>query len=69
MKFRDRARQDLAAARENIGVAPIVAAAVDVATVVVGGVMIGFASSIVLQAIGVVLAIVGLVSLIWRVMR
>lgn len=69
MKLRDRARQDLAAARENIGVTSIVATAVDVATIVVGGVMIGFASSVVLQAIGVVLAIVGLVSIIWRVMR
>lgn len=69
MKLRDRARQDVAAARENIGVSSIVATAVDVATVVVGGVMIGFASSVVLQAIGVVLAIVGLVSIIWRVMR
>lgn len=69
MKLRDRARQDLAAARENVGVASIVATAVDVATIVVGGVMIGFASSAVLQAIGVVLAIVGLLSIIWRVMR
>jgi len=55
--------------RDRFGMTPSLATTIDVLTVVIGGVMIGFAGNSALLVGGIVLAIVGLASLSWRVMR